>query len=187
MSAKARAERIARLADVANSCLTAADRGLETCAKALEDLQPFASGRISVVKTTEKSRSKSPINEVRWRVVRWRIRHENSDGSVEWETHKLPLRGASRMALGRLQFHDTQSEEREVIRTAVELIEWRARVVRAVTNFVTALEAHQRTGLSDVNRRVEKVLLAVARGQKNRADIKAKVERIVAEREKSRG
>ncbi len=75
---------------------------------------------------------------------------------MKWETYKHPLRGASRMALGRLQLHDTQSEVREVIRTAVEAIEWRSRVVRAVTSFVTALEAHQRTGISQANRQVER-------------------------------
>lgn len=175
-----RSERIVRLDGVFNDCLEAVDDALEDCDEALKQLQPYRPGRITLLKTHEKSASAIPLNTVRWRIVRWRIRHENSDGSLDWETQKLPLRGASRMALGRFQFHDTQAEVRKVIKVAVEFIEWRARLVAAVTNYVTALEAHERTGMPRLHSGVEAVRQAVEQGARNRADAKALVEQVKA-------
>jgi hypothetical protein len=166
---------------VFNDCLEAVDDALGECDAALKKLQPYRPGRITLLKTDEKSDSPIPINTVRWRIVRWRIRHENSDGSREWESQKLPLRGAGRMVLGKFEFHDTRAEVRRVIGVAVELIEWRARLVAAVTNYVTALESHERTGMPRLHSGIEAVRQAVVQGARNRANAKALVESVNAE------
>lgn len=180
-----RSERITRLDQVFNDLVEAADIALEECDEVLKQLQPYRSGRITLLKTAEKSDSTIPLNEVRWRFVRWRVRRENSDGTKVWETVKLPATGASRMAAGRFEFHDTQNEVRQVIRVATELIGWRAKVVKAVTNYVTALEAHERTGMPRLHSGINAVRQALAQGKRNRAQAKAAVEVALEKKEKS--
>lgn len=180
-----RSERVTRLDQVFNDLVEAADIALEECDEVLKQLQPYRSGRITLLKTAEKSDATIPLNEVRWRFVRWRVRRENSDGTKVWETVKLPATGASRMAAGRFEFHDTQNEVRQVIRVATELIGWRAKVVKAVTNYVTALEAHERTGMPRLHSGINAVRQALAQGKRNRAQAKAAVEVALEKKEKS--
>ena len=178
---ESRTARIARQANVVNICLNLADRGLRRCNAALEALQPRQPGRITLLEMRRETVSKTPLNDVRWRLVRWRIRRQNNDGSVEWQAVLLPLRGASRMASGKFGFHDTQAEVRAAIRAAVELIEWRGRVVKLAANFVTGDGGAEPVGHSggDEAHRSGRWRQPSA-GQQKRAAIKAAAEQLGA-------
>jgi hypothetical protein len=165
---ESRTDRIARQARVVNLCLNLADRGLRRSNAALESLQPRQPGRITLLETGANGRSKNPLITTRWRIVRWRIRHTDSDGTVHWQAEMLPLSGASRRAAGRAGFHDTQAEVRAVIRAAVELIEWRASVAKTAAKFVTAMESHNRFGIPAVQRRIVAAVQAAEDGAKKR-------------------
>lgn len=122
------------------------------------------------------------LNDTRWRLVRWRIRRQNSDGTVVWTHEKLPLRGAAKRTLSRFAFHDTQDQVRDVIRAAVALIEWRGRVMRTATNFVTGVEAHNKFGIPSAIKHINDAVAAADAGQRRRARIRAAAENLAAVR-----
>ena len=163
-------------------CLRVIDRGLRRCNAALEALQPKQPGRITLLETTEKSRGKVVLNETRWRIVRWRIRRSYSDGSVEWQAEMLPLKGAARRTSSKFGFHDTEPEVREAIRAAVALIEWRGRVLRTATNFVTAMKSHDRFGVPQAAKNIDRAVAAADKGNQKRARIRAAAETLAAVR-----
>lgn len=175
-------ELITREGKVVEHCLRIIDLSLRRCNACLESLQPKQPGRITLYKTKVKPRGKLVLNDTRWRLVRWRIRRQYSDGTVEWTNEKLPLRGAAKRTLSKFQFHDTQPQVREVIRAAVALIEWRGRVLRTATNFVTGMESHNRFGTKSATVHITKALTAADEGQRKRAQIRAAAEQLAAVR-----
>lgn len=176
-------EVVAREGRVVRHCVGLIDRGLWRCNAALEALQPKQPGRITLLKTVEKSRGKIVLNEVRWRVVQWRIRRGYSDGSVEWQAVLLPTRGAAKRTLSKFGFHDTEPEVRKALLAAVALIEWRTRVLKTVTNFVTGMESHNRFGIWQAVKQINKAVAAADAGNRKRAKIKAAAQQIARARE----
>jgi hypothetical protein len=167
---------------VVKHCLTLIDLSLRRCNACLESLQPKQPGRITLYKTNVKPRGKLTLNDTRWRLVRWRIRRQYSDGTVEWTNEKLPLRGAAKRTLSKFQFHDTQPQVREVIRAAVALIEWRGRILRTATNFVTGAEAHRKFGIPSATKHLKRALIATEAGHQKRARIRVAAETLAAVR-----
>ena len=72
------------------------------------------------------------------------------------------------MASGKFGFHDTQSEVRAAIRAAVELVEWRTRVVKSAANFVTAMEAQNRYGIPSAQKHITAAVQAAEDGARKR-------------------
>lgn len=182
MATESLTELITREGRVVKHCLMLIDLSLRRCNACLESLQPKQPGRITLYKTPVKPRGKIVLNDARWRLVRWRIRRQYSDGTVEWTNEKLPLRGAAKRTLSKFQFHDTQPQVREVIRAAVALIEWRGRVLRTATSFVTGMESHNRYGIKSAQAHVTRAVEAADEGQRKRARIRAAAEQLAAVR-----
>ena len=155
---------VAREGKIVAHCLRLIDRGLLRCNASLEALQPKQPGRITLLKTKIKPRRKLTLNGTRWRIVRWRIRRQNSDGTIEWNAQMLPLRGAAKQTSSRFQFHETEPEVRKVILAAVSLIEWRGRVMRTATNFVTAMESHNRSGIPQAAKNIDRAMRQWTKG-----------------------
>ena len=182
MATESITELITREGRVVRHCLGLIDTGLRRCNACLESLQPKQPGRITLYETKVKPRGKLTLNDTRWRLVRWRIRRENSDGTVVWTNEKLPLRGAAKRTLSKFQFHDTEPQVREVIRAAVGLIEWRGRVLRTATNFVTGVEAHNKFGIPSAIKHINKAAGAAESGRRRRESIRAAAQQLAAVR-----
>lgn len=182
MATETLTELITREGRVVQHCLRLIDRGLRRCNACLESLQPKQPGRITLYETKVKPRGKLVLNDTRWRLVRWRIRRQNSDGTVIWTNEKLPLRGAAKRTLSKFQFHDTQPQVREAIGAAVALIEWRGRILRTATNFVTGVEAHNKFGIPSAIKHINKAVEAAEAGQRKRERIRAAAETLAAVR-----
>lgn len=173
MTKESLSELITREGRVVAHCLRVIDRGLKSCQHSLEALQPYQPGRISLLETKAKARGKLSLNETRWRVVRWRIRRTYPDGKVAWQAEVLPLKGAAKRTSSRFQFHDTEPEVREALRAAVALIEWRGRVLRTASGFVTGMESHNRFGVPQALKHIERAVAAADRGNLKRAAVRA--------------
>ena len=182
MATESITELITREGRVVRHCIGLIDTGLRRCNACLESLQPKQPGRITLYETRVKPRGKLTLNDTRWRLVRWRIRRENSDGTVVWTNEKLPLRGAAKRTLSKFQFHDTEPQVREVIRSAVALIEWRGRVLRTATNFVTGVEAHNKFGIPSAIKHINKAAEAAESGLRRRESIRAAAQQLAAVR-----
>lgn len=168
-------------------CVGMADQGLQQCKKVLESLQPKQPGRISLLVETRKSTGKVVINEVRWRVVRWRIRSTQADGKIIWDAEHLTLKGASRRTSSKMNFRDTADQVKEVIRGAVKLIEWRGRLIGTGRNFVVATMSHNKLGVAGVQKLLTEVDAAHKAGHAERAAKRSEVEKIVARQKKLAG
>jgi hypothetical protein len=176
MEAESLADVVAREGVVVEQLVDVFDRGLRRCNTCLEALQPRQPGRITLMETRRKGAGKVVLNELRWRIVRWRIRRTYSDGSVEWTAQLLPLSGVTRFTSSKFNFHDTEPEVREVLKAAVALIEIRGRVLRTATNFVTGVGAQNRLGLPQAMKQIQRAVVAADRGARKRARIKVEVE-----------
>jgi len=166
------ADVIAREGRVVRHCLGLIDRGLRRCNAALEALQPRQPGRITLLETKAQMRGKMQLDGTRWRIVRWRIRRSYSDGSVQWQAELLPLRGAARRTSSRFGFHDTEPEVRETLKAAVALIEWRGRVLRTTGGFVSGMASHNRFGIAQAVKNIDRAVAAADQGNRKRARIR---------------
>lgn len=160
-------------------CIRVADRGLLQCNSVLESLQPKQPGRITLLREQAKSGHKTVLNEVRWRVVRWRIRAQQVDGSVDWEAEHLPLKGAARRTSSKMNFKDTEPQVRAVIMRAVKLIEWRGRLVITGRNFLNGVLSHKRYGIAAAAKALAEVDRALVAGNREREAKRAEVAKIV--------
>jgi len=166
------ADVIAREGRVVRHCLGLIDRGLRRCNAALEALQPRQPGRITLLETKAQMRGKIQLDGTRWRIVRWRIRRSYSDGSVQWQAELLPLRGAARRTSSRFGFHDTEPEVRKALKAAVALIEWRGRVLRTTGSFVSGMESHNRFGIPQAVKHINRAVAAADRGNRKATHIR---------------
>lgn len=167
-------------AEALDYCIRVADRGLRQCNAVLESLQPKQPGRITLLQERVKSDAETVMNEVRWRVVRWRIRSQQANGDVEWQAEHLTLKGAARRTSTKMNFRDTEPQVRAVIMRAVKLIEWRARLVLTGRNFVTGVLSHKRYGVGAAAKLLAEVDRALEAGNQERASKRAEVAKIVA-------
>jgi len=177
---KTMVETMIKQAEALDLCIRVADRGLLQCNAVLESLQPRQPGRITLLREHAKSDAETVINEVRWRVVRWRIRSQQASGEVQWEAEHLTLKGAARRTSTKMNFRDTEPQVRAVIMRAVRLIEWRGRLVITGRNFVNGVLSHKRYGLAAASKALAEVDRALEAGNKERAAKRAEVAKIVA-------
>jgi hypothetical protein len=182
---KTMVEILTKQVDALDLCIRVADRGLLQCNEVLESLQPKQPGRITLLRETRKSEGATVINDVQWRLVRWRIRSQQASGEVRWGAEHLPLRGAARRTSSRMNFKDTEPQVRAVIIRAARLIEWRGRLVITGRNFLNGVLSHKRYGIAAASKLLAEVDRALEAGNRERAAKRAEVLKIVA-RQKTR-
>ena len=173
-------ETLIKQAEALDLCIRVADRGLLQCNAVLESLQPKQPGRITLLRETRKSEGETVINDVQWRLVRWRIRSQQASGEVQWDAEHLTLKGAARRTSTKMNFRDTEPQVRAVILRAVRLIEWRGRLVITGRNFLNGVLSHKRYGLAAASKLLAEVDRALEAGIREREAKRAEVAKIVA-------
>lgn len=181
MSQPTLGEAIAREGKVVEHCLRVIDRGLRRCNAALEALQPKQPGRITLLETKKDLRGKTQLTSIRWRVVRWRIRYQKSDGEVVWEAEPLPLTGAGRRVSSRFAFHDTEAQVRQALKAAIALIAWRGRVLQTASNFMNGMHSHNLFGIEQAAKNIDIAARAADEGARIRTRVREEAARIARE------